>query len=249
MKKFYAAAFCAVLTILCAAQEKDNSGLIFSANFDNFSAEADFASGKAENGSLKSDLSARKFSGVAEKGNAVCLKGSERITWSANKNFNPQQGTVSFWISPRKWNYNKKGLASFFETRFGKYLFAIYEENNYGTFSFVICTYSPKYTEIGQVRFRMPAKNWQMGVWHKIDAVWNNKMMLIYLDGVPAVKKPCNFSKAADFPATGPGRWMILGWGKKGMEDETAFDDLKIYNRVLTAAEIKSEYEKVIPAK
>lgn len=246
MKKVFAGAVLCIAAALSGAAEKEN-GLIFSADFDKLSAQAGFAAGKSENGGIKSDLSARKFSGVAGKGNAVCLKATERISWSAYKNFDPQQGTISFWIAPQKWEYTKKGLTTFFETRFGKYYFGIYEENRYGTFSFVICTYQPKYVEIGQVRFRMPAKDWQMGKWHKINAVWNDKMMALYLDGVPAKtysKNPCTFSKPVQFPATAPGRWMQLGWGHKTLQDSTAFDDFKIYNRVLSVAEIKEAYEK-----
>ena len=248
MKKLLSGVFCAFLTVLCTAQEKDPA-LIFSADFDNYSAKASHAAGKFENSGIKQDLSLRMFPGVAGKGNAVNLKANERITYSAYKNFDPRQGTVSFWLSPQAWNYDKKGLASFFETRFGEYYFGIYEENKYGTFSFVICTFKPKYREIGQVRFTMSKKAWAMKRWHKIDAVWNNKMMALYLDGglvkpLPYTKNPCLFSRQVEFPETAPGRWMQLGWGHKTLQDSTAFDDFKIYNRVLSVAEIKEAYEK-----
>jgi len=252
MKKIFTGAFCVLAAVLCPAQE-GNSGPIFAADFDSFSPRASFAAGDAAAGGLKTGLEERKFPGVAGKGNAVCLKAAERITWSAHKNFDPRHGTVSFWIAPQEWNYEKKGLTTFFETRFGEYYFAVYEENKYGTFSFVICTFKPKYREIGQVRFRMPAKEWKMGVWHKIDAVWDENMMALYFDGALAKtfsKNPCRFSAPVRFPGTAPGRWMQLGWGTRlAVQDTTAFDDLKIYDRVLSADEIKREYEKVFPAK
>ncbi|MBR2911655.1 MAG: hypothetical protein IKC05_08585 [Lentisphaeria bacterium] len=254
MKKFYAAAFCAALTILCAAQERDPA-LIFAADFDNYSAKADFAAGKPENGGISQDLSLRMFPGVAGKGNSVNLKATERISYSAYKNFDPRQGTVSFWMAPQAWNYSKKGLTTFFETRFGEYYFGIYEEHQYNTFSFVICTFKPKYREIGHVRFTMPKKDWAMKRWHKIDAVWNDKMMALYLDGglvkpLHYTKNPYLFTHPVKFPATAPNRAMQIGWGTRlKVQDTTAFDDLKIYDRVLSASEIKLDYEKKIPRK
>ena len=254
MKKLLSGVFCAFLTALCTAQDKDPA-LIFSADFDNYSAKASFASGKAENGGISQDLSLRMFPGVAGKGNAVNLKATERISYSAYKNFDPRQGTVSFWMAPQAWNYSKKGLTTFFETRFGEYYFGIYEEHQYNTFSFVICTFKPKYREIGHVRFTMSKKDWAMKRWHKIDAVWNDKMMALYLDGglvkpLPYTKNPYLFSHQVKFPATAPNRAMQIGWGTRlKVQDTTAFDDFKIYDRVLSASEIKLEYEKKFPRK
>ena len=59
MKKLLSGVFCAFLTALCTAQDKDPA-LIFSADFDNYSAKASFASGKVENGGISQDLSLRK---------------------------------------------------------------------------------------------------------------------------------------------------------------------------------------------
>jgi len=253
MKKSFAGVFCALFSVLCLAQERDPA-LIFSADFDDYTTKASYAAGAPGGAGISADLSLRMYPGVAGKGNAVSLKAGECITWSAYKNFDPRQGTVSFWLAPRSWNREKKGLHTFFETRFGEYYFAVYEENKYGTFSFVICTFKPKYREIGQVRFAMSKKDWTMKRWHKIDAVWNEKTMALYLDGalvkpLPYTKNPHLIARPVKFPETAPGRRMQLGWGRPVAEDTTAFDDLMIYDRMLTAAEIKLEYEKKIPRK
>ena len=244
-----------ILSLFCTGLlfgAPEDPSLIFEADFDKYTASPGKAAGSTAVSGISPDLSLRMFPGAAGKGNAVKLKASERIIYKAHKNFNSRQGTVSFWLAPQEWNPAKKGLSVFFKTTLGKYTFVIYEERQYQVFSFVIVSYKPKYREIGKVRLDMSKGDWKPGVWRKIDAVWNERMMALYLDGSLAKprrwnKNPCLFDKAMDFQQPGPATPMQLGWGNKNCQDVTAFDDLKIYDRVLSADEIKFKYEERVP--
>lgn len=244
-----------VIVVSCWAQKNDPS-LLFKAEFDNYSVRADYAAGQPDSVDFKGDLSLRMFPGPAGKGNAVKLLSSEKISYMAAKNINPKQGTVSFWISPQKWDYNKKQMHTFFETYFGPYVVTIFETDNYKRMTFVFAQQSPKYFEAGQVILPLPQKEWGKGRWHKIDATWNDKTMALYVDGVLGKteysywRNPRNFDKPIDWPDLRLGQTMTLGWGTRHEDckfEETAFDDLMIYDRALSPAEIKLNYEKSVP--
>lgn len=121
--------------------------------------------------------------GVAGKGNALTLNNRESVVYSNYKNHNPKQGTISLWIAPKNWSPDKKKFQVFFDSAFpGGCRFLIYKfiQNSLLRFAIILDN-----KEIGYINVPLKNADWTPGRWHKIDAVWDNTMMALYLDGRP----------------------------------------------------------------
>ena len=243
---------CLITGISCKAA--DDSSLIFKAGFDNISVRAEKAAGWDGSRNFVPDtLQLRMHEGVAGKGNALTLNNRESVVYSNYKNHNPRQGTISLWIAPKNWSPDKKKFQIFFDSAFpGGCRFLIYKfiQNSLLRFAIILDN-----KEIGYINVPLKNADWTPGRWHKIDAVWDNTMMALYLDGalakqMPYTRNPLKFKNPVSFPETRENGSMQLGM-KKGFshdpDDVTAFDELEICDRVLSPAEIRLNYEKFIP--
>ena len=248
-----------ILLVLClitgiSSKAADDSSLIFKAGFDNISVRAEKAAGWDGSRNFVPDtLQLRMHEGVAGKGNALTLNNRESVVYSNYKNHNPRQGTISLWIAPKNWSPDKKKFQIFFDSAFpGGCRFLIYKfiQNSLLRFAIILDN-----KEIGYINVPLKNADWTPGRWHKIDAVWDNTMMALYLDGalakqMPYTRNPLKFKNPVSFPETRENGSMQLGM-KKGFshdpDDVTAFDELEICDRVLSPAEIRLNYEKFIP--
>lgn len=244
--------FCLIAGIpVCAAED---ASLLFKAGFDNISVRAEKAAGWDGSRNFVPDtLQLRMHEGVAGKGNALTLSNRESVVYSNYKNHNPKQGTISLWVAPKNWSPDKKKFQIFFESAFpGGCRFLIYKFIHDSLLRFIIFLDN---REIGYINVPLKNADWTPGRWHKIDAVWDNTMMALYLDGAPAkqmpyTRNPLKFKNPVSFPETLEHGFMRLGMDKgfaHDPDDVTAFDELEIYDRVLSPAEIRLNYEKFIP--
>lgn len=233
----------------------DDASLLFKAGFDNISVRAEKAAGWDGSRNFVPDtLQLRMHDGVAGKGNALTLSNRESVIYSNYKNHNPKQGTISLWIAPKNWSPDKKKFQIFFDSVFpGGCRFLVYKFIQDSLLRFIIILNNQ---EIGYINVPLKNADWTPGRWHKIDAVWDSTMMALYLDGalakqMPYTRNPLKFKNPAVFPETQDHGSMRLGMGDKGFahdpDDVTAFDELEIYDRVLSPAEIRLNYEKFIP--
>ena len=241
----------AALTAFSA--EKQDKSLLFSMNYDNYEAAADYSKGHGKPSNFKGNLMLRMHPGPGQKGNALCYNNGENFIYHTIGNFLPAQGTVSFWIMPKNWDYSSKKFQMFFRAKMpGGYNFYIYKMHNKQALTFAIYSSNEKYI----LNSSMSAKQWIPEKWHKIDAVWNEESIALYVDGTLAVcdkSNPYRFRKKTKFPASGKSGWMQIGmskgWKPVDENDLTVIDNVKIYSRLLTAEEIRSDYEKIFPRK
>ena len=235
---------------LCFADES----LLFKADFDAWTVTADHAKGKKESTTFKNpSLQLRMWPGINGKGNALALEKSERCGYSMKNNFNPKQGTVSFWVAPLNWKPSQPGFQWFFSASQNDFVLHIYKYTWANCLYFYIQSNKfPGNKKTAVAHAFIDDKDWGTGVWHKIDAVWDRTGMKLYIDGaIPRKVKwltpVLNFSAPVDFPAAAAnGRIALNDQPSQGKDkyQRTAFDNLRIYDRPLSAKEIHEEYTK-----
>ncbi|OQA88603.1 MAG: hypothetical protein BWY31_00201 [Lentisphaerae bacterium ADurb.Bin242] len=247
----FLSAFC--LAAVFAAEEKEDPSLLFEANFNNFDVTAQKAAGWKNSPNFKpSSLMLRMHAGVAGQGNALSMSNAENCRYSNYKNFDPKQGTVSLWVLAKNWVPSKEKFQIFFQSVMpGGYRFLVYKFIKPDYLLFVIIHEGKTY----QVTVPLKDEDWTPNRWHKLDAVWDSTQMALYLDGVLArpleyTKNPVRFRNPVDFPPTQENAYMHLGADPSfnlDKNDQTAYDELKIYDRPLSPQEIREEYEKFYP--
>ena len=235
-----------LVSSLSAVQTVSNDGaLLFRATFDACGTDADFAAGKvsAAPGGIAADLSSRKYPDVDGKGNALTLTTPEYLAWPAPRNFRPDRGTVSFWVKPVNYSMmDMKNFQIFFQLISPGYEFIVYKF----------------YRRASDLSFRLkigkePANLiivkalWEPGEWHKVDVTWSPYGMAVYIDGrigVPSedFKPAIDIDPPMDIPSSLESGVFALnyskGWNPHADGRVTAFDDLEIRNRPMTAAEV-----------
>lgn len=232
-----------------------DESLLFRADFDGYTVTADESKGKRDSITFKNpSLQLRMWPGINQKGNALALEKSESCAYPMPGNFNPAQGTISFWVAPLNWKPSQPGFQWFFSATQRDFTLHIYKYTWANCLFFYI--QSPKFPGTKKAMTAsvfITDEAWKVNVWHKIDAVWDRNGMTLYVDGVvPKKHKWLNpvvkFSAPADFPAAASnGRIALNSQPSKDPKVKnlrTAFDNLRIYNRPLGAKEIYNEYAK-----
>jgi len=235
----------------CFAAEESEKDLLFAMDYDNFEAAANVSKGLGTPLNFKGNLMLRMHPGPGQKGNALCYNNGENFLYNAMDNFVPARGTVSFWVMPKNWDFSSKNFQMFFRAKTpGKFNFYIYKMHGKQALTFGIFFAGGKYI----LDSGMQPGQWIAEKWHKIDAVWDESSMALYVDGELAScsgRNPYEFRQKMQFPATGRTGWMQIGmskgWKPVRENDLTAMDDVKIYSRKLSAEEIRTAYEKIFP--
>ena len=153
------------------------------------------------------------------------------------------------------------------------YYFRIFKSRNeWKDFIMAQIYYKDKSMEKGfhrQVQMYTRPLRWKKGEWHHIAVTWNKKRVCLYLDGVlhphSQTNSPRMNEESKPIPYDHPTRsmddfeippitkksYMFIGnyFKPAGNADKTAFDDLQIFDRPLSAGEIKKIYEEVVPPK
>lgn len=222
-------------TILTAASgyAVANDDLLFSACFDD-TLTADKASGK--NTPVVKRMEQSRFAdGVA--GKCIRMNQNSRIEYKAEKNFNPEQGTVAFWIRPADWN---PGL----RTNTYHWIFSVTKSgtdvDRFQLFKMpgplMMLFFGPK-DNIKKLSFSLG--KWKIKQWHFIAFSWDRTLVKLYVDGslLQTVKLPENQTSldlSSDIAFQG------------GLET-TDYDNLQIYKRPLSDSEIKALYAAGAP--
>lgn len=235
---FSASVFC------CSAAEE---GLLFHADFDSYRTHAVFAKGSKKAGGIPADLQLRMSNGAGSRNAVVLENRKERITYELKDNFNPACGTVSLWVKPENWHPDTKSYKVFFQIREPGFTFLIYKNMEAQRISFFIQRGKKTYYVTHGI------SKWKPGQWHKLDAVWDSSSMRFYVDGKSNPKTQSR-KFGADFKMPPPFKKGAItldeyAWWRTIPNDRTAYDEVKIYDRVLSGAEIRAAYEKVIPPK
>ena len=228
--------------------------LLFELTFDKMIVRADTAKGNPEAKNFNGTLEFRMNPGYNNKCSYL-RKPKERLSYKAINNFNPASGTISFWFKAINWAPKGYGatkrttfkhlISIWIRTSTGKAIFTIYKYFSGSDLNFLI---SPSLNKRNFI-CSFDAGILKQGKWYKYDCTWANGKMLIYIDGkkISASSYGENYKKVAQGKLL-DGEILInpILWGKKHetYNDKTLIDDVKIYARALSAAEIKRDYLK-----
>jgi len=240
-----------VFALAAAALSAAEPGLLLHAGFDKKTTVPDFVQNpKTQTKGVGPELGQRLCQGPDGKLEAVCLDNRQFVEYTHTGNFDPRRGTVSFWVKPVNWKMSAVGhFQTFFEVRSGdsKYRLIVNKDMSRDQLCFTIVNGKWR----GTVYFA-PTR-WGTDRWHKIDCTWDARGMKLYVDGEtpkPGSTREKIFEEDPKFPESI--RWASMrinffsGW-KVDPDWQTAYDELKIYDRVLSPEEIRAGYEKVFP--
>ncbi|MCI5778992.1 MAG: LamG domain-containing protein [Lentisphaeria bacterium] len=250
---------------LCAAMmltAQDDPDLLFEANFDNFSVNADIAAGDAKCKSFADpSLEARKAPGVNGKGNAVILTAPEGCDYAVDGNFDATQGTVTVYVAAQNWKPSAKTVQIFFDAALSDEFRLLLYKNPYANCFYALLSApdADGKRQNFQATSFLTDDLWPAGKWHRLDVTWDSRYLKLYVDGVqtprkswhvstrkfPQVMTFSNQSSASGYLSIGtsPG-WRSSSSVKHG--DATAFDLVRVWKRPLTAEEIKNDHDKYI---
>ena len=167
------------------------------------------------------------------------------ILYPAAGILNANCGTISFWCKIINWDVWDKDYHVFFRARGGDAELILYKVPD-PMFSFLI---GPLRSVDGKkvwVEMRGNVSRWKRDEWHFVTAVWDNGKGALYLDGKLARAReiPC---MPGDFVRFGAGGLYPAKW--RGKPGNSAIDELKIYDRALTAEEIAAAYTSAVAGK
>ena len=218
---------------------------LFRATFDGYSTVADIAAGARETpGGIPPDLQMRMVSGLPGMGNVLSLTTPECVTYPIRGNFRPERGTVSFWLNPVNYTLSDtKTFQMFFSANAKDYEFYVYKypKRPNKVLFYLRCGAVAKFV-CGEV-------NWRSDAWHKIDVTWDPNEMSLYLDGCLAQRVRHDLPFA--LPLTLDAGTLALnrheGFSPHADGHATAFDDLTVFDRKLSAQEIFEGYRRIFP--
>ena len=243
----------AMLALLCGCGWFANAQeLLFDLNFNNRNLLPSKAAG--ENKPIKpvTLAPAVNFPDGVGKTAGFCLsddnvKNKETITFTANRNMNFKQGTVSFYFKPVKWPVNKKkrvlhvyspgkeaeGLLIFY--------FFVDEKDNYVTAIRMLSQSGSEFVSV-----KIPAEEILKDAFQKIDVTWDEKKLTVYHNGdyQDEAALPGLFAEEAVKPRNW-GSLQILPFFLSDGDDlqtRSIIDEVKIYDSPLSAEAVQKAY-------
>jgi hypothetical protein len=238
--------------MLCA-----NDAVIFHVNFDGNNIDPVIAKGTklSANGS-KIGFDTKKVTGFNGKGGAIKLDKTLAAKWYVNNNFKQKGGTVSLWISPVDWQVADKSEHLFFQANMRDFDLRLMRDKNSDE-RIIFRITAAGFPGKNKTYFATASiADWQPGTWHKVDLVWNESFMRIYVDGKLQSYSPQRNGKGAVYSTTKlpsgtafPDKTLYGGISLNvprpvNAAEQTAFDELKIRDRVLNADEIAAVYKQ-----
>ncbi len=221
---------CLFLSAAAGPAAEERAGLLFYAPFDGSAGAA-----TAVGSSVAVEEGSPSFiSGV--KGQAVVVGGERRVLYSAADNVRSEQGSCTFWAANLDWTAGTptfQFMASVVHERPNTDLL-IYKPHNKTALTFLVRNQGKTVRQLVK-----PIGGWQAGDWHHVACTWDDKVYRFYVDGRLVAERD-----RIDMPVTG-WRRIVVGtayphWAYLGTE-QTAVDELRFYDRALTAEEIRDE--------
>ena len=174
-------------------------------------------------------------------------RNSETLTFTANRNMNFKQGTVSFYFKPEKWPDNKKKrflhVYSPGKEPKGLLIYYFYVDEKGG---YVSALRMENASAKEFVSVKIPAEEILKDTFQKIDVTWDGKKLTLYHNG--------DFQDEAELPAifaeesAKPRSWgslqilpVIISDGDDP-QTRTVIDEIKIYDSALSADAIQKAY-------
>jgi len=161
--------------------------------------------------------------------------------YEIKNNFNPQSGTLTFWVKPVNWSGYAKPhvfIRSYYD-REGGFSIIIYDGGaTHGGVAFY--EKSQKEKKLNAIYSKGDA--WFEDEWHYVAVTWSGVNVKFYVDGnlrgETQLELPMDLDAMSQFFSIG----HIHSWGQEG---STTIDELYIYNRPLSPEEIKQDYQGI----
>jgi concanavalin A-like lectin/glucanase superfamily protein len=226
--------------------------LLFKVTLDEaFQPHAVFSKGNPKC-SLTADLGLRGVKGIVS--NALLLEDGERAAYKAEKNIDPRQGTISFWVCPANWDEKDKRMKYFFQASFRKpkpLALTIGKESKANSIRAYITLGSRKAGDY-KIFIINGTTEWKKDLWHKVDFTWNSNEMILYVDGKKVAETTL---PELDLNVKSKGGTILLvpitktklpNWSS---EDLTKIDQVEIFNTVHNKKQVLKSYYKIRPKK
>ena len=251
----------AAYALVLAAGEED---VLFRNTFNSFSVNAEKSAAPKCLNWRNPSLELRAFPGVKGKGNAVSLSDREFLKYAGEKNLNPAEGTVSFWIAPGM-DLPPKNQHVFCAIALPSGTLTLQQSRDYPeklllTFAVPPIAGKGGAWQVFRARHDTPEGFFRKNVWHKIDIVWTEQKIALYLDGsLRKIKPHENWYKISPSVALLPPGTLrkapltsqnFISFNQQIVKKETvegnstAYDEIEIRNRALDENEIRGGYEK-----
>lgn len=175
-------------------------------------------------------------------GQAVYLNATGRIRYPIASNLYAHEGTIEFWIQP-DWDGTNKDVRVFFEAgdNFNKGM--LLSKDGASNLRFLQWGDDPATptVEIATERgLGFSGQNWVKGQWYHLAATWNGttRDLAFYLNG-EAIQTETNGAYLSSFSTT----FFVVGAEIDNAHPSVAaFDELRVFNRMRTAAQIWQDY-------
>lgn len=219
------------------------NGLLFYAGFNSQTPDANFAGGNPKSLTFTRTLQYLPAPGVIGAG--FQTQGNETSRYAMAGNFNPTQGTVGFWVRTENWiPADRRGYAFFVAEIPGTYRMLIAKPA-----SDEALTFSIELKKEGKTFRIVTPITWIPRSWHSVDADWDGRSMSLFIDGVRVGQVDIPGKTVFPSPAKdgiisiNPNNYF--GGTESRPEDISTVDEVFIYGRVLTDAEIAAARTEV----
>ncbi len=235
-----------------------DKNMTFAVTFDEYSVNADFAKGNPISTTMKDvGLMLRGCIGFDTK-TAFRPNPGEDLKFEAVGNASPHKGTLIMWLNARdyvpgdeKTDGKKRGNIALFQMMFkqdNRYIeYKLYEYGD--TIYFDWWSSEPPHGWGQNGRVQASRKGIKQNQWHQLAVTWNDKELVIYLNGEFVQKNALPF-KASKTVGLVPRKDSFIGIRSRFYDDRhvwnAAVDDVKIYSRVLSPLEIKNQYKSLL---
>lgn len=234
----------------------DDPSVLFRADYDTYSVTADFAKGSKASPDMAEGLMMRMFPGPGGKGNALMLANGETVRYEAAENFNPREGSVSFWVCTESWKTSAQNARWFLDIKAEGVSLEVGKTSRANVIgAWYKWDGAPSNDKASFVCAVMKDDEWGNGVWHRIDVNWNPKGMQLFVDGVsPLVRVVPNLycnpeyvrgRRWSEIPERLASGTLTLGGAAKG--ESVFLDGVVVRSRTISLHEAQKEFTAHYP--
>ncbi len=163
------------------------------------------------------------------------------VDYASEGNIDYDGGTLSMWVKPVGWSGADPGFRFFFIVRDpDRIRFYLYKFTTGGLTAIAGNGVNGEWAHISH-----DISDWQDGQWVHLAMTWTESELALYEDGEPISEKhiPEKYRFRADAPYFSIGQSQ--DWDREPVpREQTAIDEVVIFNRPLSAAEIREEMQR-----